>query len=60
MHSVSVDDRFVWSYPLACFEHVQNFERMPSDNDVRLMDVTYMRWYAVFPVLVRSASCRYP
>ena len=31
----SSDARFVRSFPLASFEHVQNFERTPADNDVR-------------------------
>ena len=40
MRSVSGDVRFVRSYPLASFEHVQNFERTPPDKDVRWMNVT--------------------
>ena len=38
--SLSGDVLFVRSYPLASFEHVQNFERTPPDKDVRLMNVT--------------------
>ena len=40
MRSVSGDVRFVRSYPLASFEHVQNFERTPPDKDVWWMNVT--------------------
>ena len=40
MRSVSGDVRFVRSYPLASFEHVQNFERTPPDKDVRWTNVT--------------------
>ena len=32
--------RFVRSYPLASFGHVQNFERTPTDKDVRWMIVS--------------------
>ena len=39
MRSVSGDVRFVRSYPLASFGHVQNFERTPPDKDVRWMNV---------------------
>ena len=66
MRSVSVDIRIVWSYPLASFGHVQNFERTPPDNYVRWMNVTHALVCglsgscAVCPVLMRSASCRYP
>ena len=41
-------------YPLASFEHVQNFERAPSDKNALWMNVTY----AVCPVLVSEDSCR--
>ena len=51
MRSVSGDIRFVRSYPLASFGHVQNFERTPPDKYVRWMNVTH--WHAVCPVLVR-------
>ena len=40
MRSVSGDVRFVRSYLLASFEHVQNFERTPLDKDVRWINVT--------------------
>ena len=40
MRSVSGDVRFVRSYPLASFEHVQNFERTPPDKDFQWMNVT--------------------
>ena len=40
MRSVSGDVRFVRSYPLASFEHVQDYERTPPDKDIRRMDVT--------------------
>ena len=40
MRSVSGNIRFGRSYPLARFEHVQNFERTPPDNDVRWMNVS--------------------
>ena len=35
---MSGDVRFVRSYPLASFEHVQNFERTPPEKDVRWMN----------------------
>ena len=37
---MSGDVRFVRSYQLASFGHVQNFERTPPDKDVRWMNVT--------------------
>ena len=40
MRSVSGDVRFVRSYPLACFGHVQNIERTPPDKDFRWMNVS--------------------
>ena len=64
--SLSGDVLFVRSYPLASFEHVQNFERTPPDKDVRWMNVTrelvcgLSGSRTVCPVLMRSASCRYP
>ena len=55
-------------YPFcpASFGHVQNFERTPSDNYVRWMNVTHALVCglsgsrAVCPILIVSASCRYP
>ena len=41
MRSVSGDIRFVRSYPLASFGHVQNFERTQPDLYVRWMNVTH-------------------
>ena len=41
MCSVSDDIRFIWSYPLASFGHVQNFEQTPLDKYVRWMNVTH-------------------
>ena len=40
MRSVSGNTRLVRSYPLASFEHVQNFERTPPDEDVGWMNVS--------------------
>ena len=66
MRSMSGDIRFVRSYPLASFRHVQNFERTPPDKYVRWMNVTYALVcglsgsQAVCPNLIVSASCRYP
>ena len=65
MRSVSGDIRFVWSFPLATFGHVQNFEPTPPDKYIRWMNVTHALVCgfcgspAVCPVLMRSASCRY-
>ena len=58
--------RFVRSYPLASFGHVQNFEWTPPGKYVRWMNVTHALVCslsgsrAVCQVLMRSASCRYP
>ena len=58
--------RFVRSFPLASFRHVQNFERTPPDKDVWWMYVTHALVcglsgsHAVCPLLMRSACCRYP
>ena len=41
MRFVSGDVRFVWSFPLASFGHVQNFEQMPPDKYVRWVNVTH-------------------
>ena len=66
MRSVSGDIRFVRCFPLASFEHVQNFERTPPDKDVRWMNVTsalecgLSGSRAVCPILIVSASCHYP
>ena len=66
MRPVSGDIRFVRSYPLSSFGHVQNFERTPPDKYVRCVKVSHALVCglsgsrAVCPVLVRSASCRYP
>ena len=66
MRSVSGDIRFVRSYPLASFGHVQNFERTPPDKYVRWLNVTHALVCvlsgsrAVCPVIVRSVSCMYP
>ena len=66
MRSVSGDIRFVRSYPLASFGHVQNFERSPPDKYILWMNVTHALVCglsgsrAVCPVLMRSVSCRYP
>ena len=40
MRSVSDNVRFVRSYLLASFGHVQNFERTPPDKDFRWMNVS--------------------
>ena len=66
MRFVSCDIRFVRSYPLASFGHVQNFELTPPDKYVRWMNVTHTLVCglsgsrAVCPVLMRSSSFRYP
>ena len=66
MRSVSGDICFVWSYLLANFGHVQNFERTPPDKDVRRMNVTrafvcgLSGSHAVCPVVMCSAFCMYP
>ena len=66
MRYVSGNIRFVWSYPLANFGHVQNFKRTPPDKNVRWMNVTralvcgLSGSRAVCPFLMRSASCRCP
>ena len=66
MSSVSGDIRFVLSYLLASFGHVQNFKRTPLDTDVRWMSITrafvcgLSGSTVVCPVLMCSASCRYP
>ena len=63
---MSGDIRFVRSYPLASFGHVKNFERTPPDKYIRWVSVTHALVCglsgsrAVCPVLMRSASCRYP
>ena len=65
MRSVSGDIRFVRSYPLASFGHVQNFKRTPPDKDVQWMNVTralvcgLSGSHVVCPVVMRLASCRY-
>ena len=66
MCSVSGVIRFIRSYPLTSFGHIQNFERTPPDKDVRWMNVTralvcgLSGSHAVCTFLMRSASCRYP
>ena len=66
MRPVSGDIRFVRSYPLESFGHVQNFEWTPPDIYERWVNVTHALVCglsgsrAVCPVLMRSASCRYP
>ena len=40
MRSMSGNIRFVRSYPLVSFGHVQNFERTPSDKDVCWVNVS--------------------
>ena len=73
MRSMTSDIQFIWSYPLASFGHVQNFERTQPDKDVRRMSVTralvcsLSGSHAVCPVLIHSAFfiypvciCRYP
>ena len=66
MRPVSGDIRFVRFYPLASFGHVQNFERTPPDKYVRWVNVTHALVCglsgsrAVCPILMHSASCRYP
>ena len=40
VNAVSGDIRFVRSYPLASFGHVQNFEQTPPDKYVQWMNVT--------------------
>ena len=65
MRNASGNIRFVRSYPLASFGHVQNFEWTQLDKYVRWMKVTHALvcglsgLCAVCPVLMRSASCRY-
>ena len=57
---------FCPAYPLASFGHVQNFKRTPPDKYVWCMNFTRALVcglpcsHAVCPVLMRSASCRYP
>ena len=66
MRSLSGKILFVWSHPLASFGHVQNFERTPPDKYLRWVKVTHALvcslsgTYAVCPVPLRLASCRYP
>ena len=66
MRSVSGDIRFVRSYPLASFGHVQNFERTPPDKYIQWVNVTHALVCslsgsrAVYAVFMRSASFRYP
>ena len=66
IRSVLGDIRFVPSYPLASFGHVQNFERTPPDKYVRCMNVTHAlvcglsSSRAVCQVQMHSASCKYP
>ena len=66
MRSVSGDICFVRSDPLASFGHGQNFKWTPPDKYVRWMNFTHALVcglsdsHAVCPVLMRSASCRYP
>ena len=66
MRYVSGDIRFVRSYPLASFGHVQNFQRTPPDKYIWWMNVTHALVCglpcsrAVCPVLMHLASCRYP
>ena len=66
MRYVSGNIRFARSYPLASFGHVQNFKGTPPDKYVRWMNITgglvcgLSCSHAVCPVLVHSASCRYP
>ena len=63
---VSGDIRFVGSYLLASFGHVQNFEQTPPDKDVRWMNVTRVLVCglssspAVCRVVMRLAFFRYP
>ena len=65
MRNTSSNIRFVWSYPLASFGHVQNFKWTQLGKYVRWMNVTRALLcglsgsLAVCPVLMRSASCRY-
>ena len=73
MPSVSGNIRFVGSYQLASFGHVQNFKRTTLDKDVRWMNVScglicgYMckvafkmepRFYA-FKIRVRESAVAY-
>ena len=60
MRSVSGSARCVWSYPLARFGHVQNFEPTPPEIFFFGGRTFLVRKYAVCPVLMRQASCRYP
>ena len=56
MRSVSGTVRFVQSYPLASFGHVQNFERTPPDKDVRF----YERFLSVSMRFVQFSCVRHP
>ena len=56
MRSVSGDVRFVRSYPLASFEHVQNFERTPPDKDHPVDE----RYLCVGMRFVRFSCVRHP
>ena len=66
MRSVSGDIRFVGSYSLASFGHVQNLGRTPPDKyaggwTLLMRSVCGLSdCRAVCPVLMRSASCMYP
>ena len=66
MRPVPGDIRFVRSYPLESSGHVQNFEWTPPDIYERWVNVIHASVCglcgsrAVCPVLMRSASCRYP
>ena len=66
MRSMSGGIHVVWFYPLASFGHVQNLEQVPPDKDVGWMNVTHAyvislsSYCVICPVLVLSASCRYP
>ena len=55
---MSVNIRFVRSYPLASFEHVQNFERTPLDKDIRWMNVSCALVCGLSGS--RASSCRHP
>ena len=66
MRSIPGAIRFVRSYPLASFGHVQNFERTPPDkyvwwmNFVNALICGLSGSREVCPVLMHSASCMYP
>ena len=61
MRSVSGTIRFVQSYPLASFEHVQNFKRTPPDKDVCWMNVSYALVCGLSGSHASGIlSCRYP